>query len=131
MKNIEAKLIIFLLVLFSDFLKILDASVQNRSDLIENSSAEKVLGVLLDNKLSMSQQCDLLAKKDNGIPGASGDHWQQVLGADSAPLFSPGEATSGLLCPVLGSVQHTVREPKHLYCTERLKELSLFSLKKR
>ena len=38
-------------------------------DLLESSSAEKNLGVLVDNKLSMSQhgQCVLVTKKASGI----------------------------------------------------------------
>lgn len=36
-------------------------------DLLERSSVEKNLGVLVDNRLAMSQQCALVAKKDNGI----------------------------------------------------------------
>jgi len=36
-------------------------------DLLERSSAEKDLGVLVDNRLAMSQKCVLLAKKFNGI----------------------------------------------------------------
>lgn len=38
-----------------------------RLDLMESSSAGKYLGLLVDKKFTMSQQCALLAKKANSI----------------------------------------------------------------
>ncbi|TRZ26210.1 hypothetical protein HGM15179_000822 [Zosterops borbonicus] len=38
-----------------------------RAELLGSSSVEKDLGMLVDTKLSLSQQCVLVAKKANGI----------------------------------------------------------------
>ena len=60
----------------------------------QRSSEEKGLGVMVDNRSSMIQQCALMAKKATGI-----HWWREVI----FPHYS-GEATSGVLCPVLGSL---------------------------
>jgi len=74
------------------------------ADLLECSSMERDLCVLVDDKLTMSQQCALAAKKANGILGcikkSVASRLREVL---LAPLLCPSEAPSGVLCPVLGS----------------------------
>ena len=74
------------------------------ADLLESSSAERDLGVLVDDRLIMSQQCALAAKKANGILGcikrSVASRSREVL---LAPLHCPSEASSGVLCPVLDS----------------------------
>jgi len=37
------------------------------ADLLESSSVERDLGVLADDKLTMSHQCGLFSKKANGV----------------------------------------------------------------
>ncbi|GAB0183888.1 mitochondrial enolase superfamily member 1 [Grus japonensis] len=74
-------------------------------DLLGSSAVEKDLGVLVDNKVSMSQQCALVAKKTNVILGCikKSVASRSTEGAYPHPLLCPGEATSGIWCPVLGS----------------------------
>ena len=72
-------------------------------DLLESSCAERDLGVLVDDRVTMSQQRALGAQKGNGILGcirrSVGSRAREVL----LPLLCPGEAPSAVLCPVLGS----------------------------
>ncbi|PKU30641.1 hypothetical protein llap_19055 [Limosa lapponica baueri] len=53
------------------------------ADLLESSSEEKDLGVLVDNRMPMSQQCALVAKKANGILGGIRKsvtrRWREVI----------------------------------------------------
>ena len=61
-------------------------------------------------RLTVSQQCALVAKEANGSLGSSG---QQIKGGDFPPLLCPGEATSGILCLLLGfPVQSNQGSPK-------------------
>jgi len=71
--------------------------------LLESSLVRKDLGVLMDKKLVMIQQCVLEAQKANCILGCSKKRGgQQGKRADCLPLLSPHKALSAVLHPGLG-----------------------------
>lgn len=59
------------------------------ADLLESCSVEKDLGVLVDNKVLMSQQCPW-DQESQRYPGVhQKEHCQQIRGDDPASLLSP------------------------------------------
>ncbi|TRZ08585.1 hypothetical protein HGM15179_018521 [Zosterops borbonicus] len=107
--------------------------------------SEKDFGVLVDERLDISQQCVLTAQKANHVMGCIQSTVASRVKEGILPLYS-GEIPPEVLHPALGSSAQVkcqavgaspeettkmIRGMEHLNYEERLRELGLFSLEKR